>query len=156
PADRYDSAGALSDDLRRFLRGLPVEARRSMVWRRFRRPKPTHLAAAVLASFVLASLWVFAAEPVPRLFSPSSRQRVTPFPALRTAWAFSDGMLPPGSSTEGTVLVDFKEAGQSDGITLHFLDARESWLDVTFSTEDPLRASAPGRWILELVHHISN
>jgi serine/threonine protein kinase/WD40 repeat protein len=62
PAKRYQSAGALSDDLDRFLDGRPITARPTPPWERLgrwarRRPREALLAAVALAS-VLAGLWL--------------------------------------------------------------------------------------------------
>jgi serine/threonine protein kinase len=58
PARRYQSAGELAADLRRFLDGLPVLARRAPVWRRAvawvkTHPKTTTLFAAGVAAAIL-------------------------------------------------------------------------------------------------------
>ncbi|WP_165243606.1 serine/threonine-protein kinase [Paludisphaera soli] len=50
PKDRYDSAAALAEDLRRFLEGRPVAARR--VSRRLSRPRTPFVAAIAAASLV--------------------------------------------------------------------------------------------------------
>jgi serine/threonine-protein kinase len=60
PADRYQTAGALADDLRRFLDDRPIRARRvsfpEQAWRWCRRnPTLAGLLAALLALFLLAT-----------------------------------------------------------------------------------------------------
>ena len=65
PAARYDSARALAEDLRRWLRGDPVQVRppgRRERWMRFVRRRPAHATAALatvllLASFAGGAIW---------------------------------------------------------------------------------------------------
>src|SRR5258708_3604146 len=61
PAKRYASAGALAEDLRRFLAGQPIQARPIRVWERgvkWARRRPA--IAGLLASIVLVSALGFA------------------------------------------------------------------------------------------------
>jgi serine/threonine protein kinase/Flp pilus assembly protein TadD len=54
PADRYQSAEALAQDLRRFVRGDPVEARPRRLWERLLRKLQRQKAKAAAAALVLA------------------------------------------------------------------------------------------------------
>jgi serine/threonine protein kinase/Flp pilus assembly protein TadD len=60
PGERYATAQALADDLRRFLEDRPIQARKPTVWQKFkklaRRNKPVVRTAAVFSVFALAIL----------------------------------------------------------------------------------------------------
>ena len=64
PVKRYTSAGSLADDLRRFLSGEPIQARRTPLWERTwkwmkRRPAAALLlGVSLLALFVLLAGWI--------------------------------------------------------------------------------------------------
>ncbi len=58
PARRYDSARAFGEDLRRFLDGDPIQARRPSLWyRTSKRVRKNRLVAAVLAMLVIATAY---------------------------------------------------------------------------------------------------
>jgi WD40 repeat protein len=62
PAKRYAGAGALAEDLRRFLHGEPIQARPAGAWERARRWARRHSRAEVVAGgIVLATLALLAA-----------------------------------------------------------------------------------------------
>ncbi len=54
PADRYQSAGDLEQDLRSFLEGQPIRARRENLWRSMQRRVRRYRVAAVASAIVLA------------------------------------------------------------------------------------------------------
>jgi len=58
-AQRYQSAGELADDLGRFLKGLPVRARRVPIWRRAVAWVKTHRTTAALVSTGVAAVLLF-------------------------------------------------------------------------------------------------
>jgi WD40 repeat protein/serine/threonine protein kinase len=55
PLDRFSSADAMADDLRRHLRGAPVRSRPASRWRRIKRKVRKHPAVVVLMSFLVLS-----------------------------------------------------------------------------------------------------
>jgi WD40 repeat protein/serine/threonine protein kinase len=55
PSDRYSTALALADDLRRFQRGEPVRARPAGRWRRIKRKARKHPAVVALFGFVVVA-----------------------------------------------------------------------------------------------------
>jgi serine/threonine protein kinase len=56
---RYRSAGELAEDLGRFLKGLPVRARRAPIWRRAVAWVKTHRTTAAVVSAALAAAFLF-------------------------------------------------------------------------------------------------
>ena len=64
PADRYRSVERLSEDVRRFLDGLPVGARRGGGWYRLRKFATRHALALAATGLVLVALTVAFAETV--------------------------------------------------------------------------------------------
>ena len=56
PARRYNTAQALADDVRRFLRGAPILARRDSGWYRLRRFVARHKLASAALAFGLAAI----------------------------------------------------------------------------------------------------
>lgn len=75
-ADRYESAAALADDLRRFLRQEPIQARAASVWEKLRYRSRRHpfvmtsaLLAVVLAGVLLRS--AFSEPPQPQAGAPA-------------------------------------------------------------------------------------
>ena len=53
PSDRYSTAEAMAEDLRRFLRGEPIRARSPSRWRRVKRQARKHPAVVALLGFVM-------------------------------------------------------------------------------------------------------
>lgn len=74
PARRYETAGELARDLRRFLEGKPVEAKRDSGWYLFRVFVRRHRVAVLIAAAFIATLGVSSVA-MTYLYRAQSRQR---------------------------------------------------------------------------------
>jgi serine/threonine protein kinase/Tfp pilus assembly protein PilF len=88
PAARYQSAGALADDLECWLEAKPIKARRVLpparVWRWSRRNPKLVVTAAACLLLGAASIWMFrsAPEAAPHITAPGESVAVLPFENL--------------------------------------------------------------------------
>ncbi|MFQ5495565.1 MAG: protein kinase, partial [Phycisphaerae bacterium] len=76
PDRRYQSVGALADDVRRYLRGDTLEARRDSKWYVLRKAYERHRLRFALAALALAALVIFSVT-ITVLYSQTVRARAT-------------------------------------------------------------------------------